>query len=210
MAWSKDSQRLVVVGNGLLSALVVYNISYDQDTNHRLMLAWVLPASNNSETSAGPSKKMEKEETDMELSGHNYPYVTSYCMAEFNPDGNLFAVKELPYETAVVQLVSPDGTELRSVDLMLAMKEKDYARRPVQTLFTSAFHDGIYAVGVQGGKVVLVDAEKLDVMVTLNAVSSSLTLITSNSSSILRSFNFSFRKFLGAFILKYLNRIMLL
>lgn len=183
MAWSKDSKRILVIGNGWNSSLVVYDVSMSKEgSKQTLSLAWTLLADEDSqhltatENETGGEQEagsnVTKKEVDVELSGKNYRYVVAYFMAEFNPTGNVFAVMEIPYKTAFVQLLSADGKLVKTQDLMLAMGEAECARRPVQTLFISEFHDGVYAIGVEGGKVALVDAEALDVKKTFSVVSS--------------------------------------
>jgi len=174
MAWSEDSQRLLVIGNGQHSSLVIYRVSRENGGNHKLELAWTLEAVTNTD----PSTSKNIAEADIEAgdhSGKNYSYPIAYCMAEFNPSGTVFAIKELPYDTALVQLVSPEGSVLRSVDLMRSLNPpEEYSRRPVQTLFMSCYHGGVYAVGIQGGRVAILDAEDLTIKTSFAAVRSHL------------------------------------
>ena len=101
----------------------------------------------------------DRESESSRSSGRDYKYENGFFMAEINPSGKVFTVKELPYKTTLVQLVSSDGEVVKSEDLMAVIKDR--VKRPVNTLFISAFHDGVYAIGVEGGRLVLMDAESL-------------------------------------------------
>ena len=160
-----------MVGNGRHSSLVVYRVSRENGGNHKLELSWTLQAATDSDSSG--SEKMAEEDADVgaDRSGKNYPYPIAYCMAEFNSNGTIFAVKELPYDTALVQLVSLEGSVLRSVDLMRSLNPpEEFSKRPVQTLFMSPCCGGVYAVGLQGGKVAILDAEDLTIKTSFTAV----------------------------------------
>ena len=169
MAWSWDSQKLVLVGNGLNSSLLVYEVTCVVDGKPRLKLSWMLQAASTSEPA---TRRAKGEESKEEAARENVQYFIAYCMAEFNPNGDIFAVKELPYETVVIQLVSPDGSVSKSIDLMQALNPpEEYSKRPVQTLFLSTYRDGAYAVGLIGGTVVIVDADQLHIRMSFKAVS---------------------------------------
>ncbi len=94
-------------------------------------------------------------------SGLNYPYEEAFYMAEFNQSGRVFAVKEIPYQTTLLYLISADGCVEKVEDLMVLMGRKDCSRKPVNTIFISAYHDGVYAIGVEGGYIAVLDAELL-------------------------------------------------
>lgn len=168
---------------------MVYDLLESKDEfKQKLTMAWTLQASGemDGQQPSAPDTKagrtvvdscIREEQIGVELRGNkNYPYVVAYIMAEFNPTGHLLAVMEIPYKTAIVQLVSVEGEIVRTLDLMMAMEERECERRPVQTLFISTFHNGVYAIGVEGGKVALVDAEALGIKKTFNVVGSKLFL----------------------------------
>ena len=186
MAWSKDSKRILITGNGWKSSLVVYDVLVGEGgPKQKLTWAWTLLASGDEEvdkqqpsTCSVPTSRIGKlfkrcsvEVTEDEASGNNNAYVVAYSMAEFNPTGHLFAVKNVPYRTALVQLISAEGKVVQTLDLMMATKDRERLKKPVHTLFISAFHNGVYAVGLVGGRVALVDAETLDLKKTFTVVS---------------------------------------
>ena len=184
MAWSKDNGRILVIGNGSKSSLVVYDLLVGKNkAKPKLSMAWILQASGEMdsrqplvEVTKSGRKEVDSSSREEEVGVKhsrfkNYAYVVAYFMAEFNPTGYLFAVKEIPYKTALIELVSAEGEVVRTLDLMLAMKESESVRRPVQTLFISPFHNGVYAIGVEGGRIALVDAEALVIRKTFTVVS---------------------------------------
>lgn len=182
LAWSHDSKSFLVIGNGKNSSLVVYSIDTEKPDSS-LRELWVLPVKNCPSTpnsrQQDPTTR-EARESEVSVGGsseRDYPYKNAFYMAEFNPSGNIFAVEEIPYQTSMVHLVSPAGDIVRSLDLMAGISEQESCRRrPVNTLFLSAHHDGQYAVGLERGSVVLVDAELLQINRTFNVVRNSRTI----------------------------------
>lgn len=179
LAWSHDSKMFLVVGNGKNSSIVVYSVAMEE-SDLTLRELWVLPAkkcppSNPTSSQEDPTTSAARPSMDKvsasEDSGRNYQYENAFCMAEFNPSGNIFAVEEIPYQTTMVHLVSPEGVIVRSVDLMAGISERDASkRRPVNTVFISAHHNGLYAIGLEGGRMVLMEAELLQINKTFKVV----------------------------------------
>ena len=138
---------------------------------------------NSGEKSASSSDKSSTKDTNSDTkktahsaaeSSRNYPYEEAFYMAEFNPSGNIFAVREVPYKTTLIQLVSPGGRILKTVDLMALVG--DGKERPVNTLFISAFHRGAYAIGLEGGRIAIMDAESLHLKKVFKVVGSDISL----------------------------------
>lgn len=163
------------VGNGKDSSLVVYSIS-TEESSITLRQLWVLcvkdcPSSvadgDHSQQDPATSAASESEAQASDSDRH-HPGEKAFYMAEFNPSGNIFAVEEVPYRTTLIHLVSPDGRVMRSVDLMARVGDQD--SRPVNTMFISAHHDGMYAIGLEGGRMVLMDAELLQLKKTFKVV----------------------------------------
>lgn len=178
-----------MIGNENNSAIVAYDICASESGGLKMKQAWTLHAADcpsyllsSMHGMCGKSKHrnpealstaevMDKAAADKMDSGRNYLYVEAFFMAEFNPSGSIFAVKELPYETTVLHLVSPEGRVTKTVDLMAMVGDKEASKRPVSTLFISAYHDGLYAIGVEGGgRIVLVDAELLQLRKSFKVV----------------------------------------
>lgn len=165
----------LAIGNGRDSSLMVCSIS-KEDSTVTLTQLWVLRAADcpssvadGDHTQQDPATNAGKDcEGQAPASREHYPGEKAFYMAEFNPSGNIFAVEEVPYRTTLVHLVSPDGRVVRSMDLMARVGDQE--SRPVNSLFISAHHDGTYAIGLQGGRVVLVDAELLQLKKTFNVV----------------------------------------
>lgn len=180
LAWSHDSKMFLVIGNGKDSSIVVYSI-ITEESDLTLRELWVLPTkdcppstpkSSQQDPTTSAARDSKEEVSAGDHSGRNYPYENAFFMAEFNPSGNIFAVEEIPYQTTMIHLVSPEGGVMRSVDLMAGISEQDSCckRRPVNTVFISAHHDGLYAIGLEGGRVVLMDAEMLQINKTFKVV----------------------------------------
>ena len=105
-------------------------------------------------------------------SGKNHPYENAFYMAEFNPSGHIFSVEEIPYRTTLIHLLSPTGQVLETVDLMAGMLggTAQSRRSPVNTLVLSTYHDGAYAIGLEGGRIAMVDAVTLQLNRTFKVV----------------------------------------
>lgn len=186
LAWSHDSKRFLILGNGKQSSVVVYNIC-TENSSVKLQQAWILHATDSptysaltdegehrneahiKDSTAQPRKPEplsanqtgDKARAGCRDSGLNYPYEEAFSMAEFNPTGHVFAVKEVPYNTTLVHLVSSDGSVIKTVDLMVMVGGEERSRRPMNTVFISAYCGGVYAIGLEGGRVALMDAELL-------------------------------------------------
>ena len=118
--------------------------------------------------------------------GLEYQYGDAFYMAEINPSGNVFAVEEQPGKSTLARLYSHTGELLNTSELCApttaAADTKESAkaddggagggkRSGVQTLLISTYKDGRYALVVQGGYVLLVDAEKVTITNSFKVVS---------------------------------------
>ena len=185
LAWSPNGKRFLVLGNGKHSSIVVYE-AYEEDSVFKLKRVWHLlakglPSPPDLGTSGEDCRVQDQEPSDpshseamassSKESGLNYRYEEAFFMAEFNPSGRIFAVKEMPYITTLLYLISPDGCVDKVADLMALIGQKDCSRRPQNTIFMTGHHDGLYAVGVEGGYIALVDAELLQLNRVFKVVS---------------------------------------
>ena len=170
LAWSCNSKKFLVVGNGDKSSIALYTVG-KEESDHVLRLAWVLPVKDcasvgsdgeRSESSVQQTPAGGNDAANVGVdSGKNYPHQNAFYLAEFNPSGNIFAVEEVPYRTTMLHLVSPEGAVVHTVDLMAAIGDEECSKRPENTLFISPHHDSVYAIGVEGGTMALVQAESL-------------------------------------------------
>ena len=114
-----------------------------------------------------------------------YQYGDAFYMAEINPSGNVFAVEERPGKSTLARLYSPGGELLNTSELRapttIAAAAADDAKEStkagdgddgagngdkkmgVQTLLISTYRAGCYALVIQGGYALFVDAEKLTI-----------------------------------------------
>ena len=128
---------------------------------------------------------------DTSTTGLEYQYGDAFYMAEINPSGNVFAVEERPGKSTLARLYSPGGellntSELRAPTTIAAADDaKELAKAGdgddgtssgdkkigVQTLLISTYRAGCYALVVQGGYALFVDAEKLTITSCFKLVS---------------------------------------
>jgi hypothetical protein len=120
----------------------------------------------------------------------DYHYGDAFYMAEINPSGNVFAVEERPGRSTLARLYSPRGEPLNSSELHVhapttvsdaaADDTKESAEADgcegdkklgVQTLLISTYKAGCYALVVQGGYALFIDAEKLTITSCFKLVS---------------------------------------
>lgn len=189
MAWSHDSQRFLVVGNGHNSSVVVYELVYsNQDESvPQLREAWRVRAGqspehhdgNTREENGGKAQAAQKPLAPSSVvnskdSGLEYQYGDAFYMAEINPSGNVFAVEERPHKSTLARLYSPSGGLLKTSELNVPTSTSppaaDAGGLVVQTLLISTYKGGLYALVVQGGYVLFVDAEQLSITNSFKAV----------------------------------------
>ena len=161
-----------MLGNGHNSCIVVYN-AYKDGSGFKLKQEWSLSARDSPSPPGISASEVKDKSVEQESSiqsesaaidsGRNYPYEEAFYMAEFNPTGRMFAVKEVPYTTTLLYRISTDGAIEKMVDLMALIGMKNCSKRPVNTIFISAYCNGLYAIGVEGGYIALIDAELLQV-----------------------------------------------
>ena len=94
--------------------------------------------------------------------GRDYHYSDAFTMAEANPSLNVFAIKEKNDGRVSVHLFSQDGKLLNSVGIGVK-----------SVLLLSTYNDmlGVYGVVVEGGEVLIFDAESLDMKNRFKVVS---------------------------------------
>lgn len=175
LAWSHDSKRFLIVGNGVNSSVVMYSVQLDS-SKPVLEQLWQVKAK---EEMKGQSSevKVQTENCDSEHSdtvrdtltentAKYYKYKDAFYMAEINPSGNTVAVKEMEAGSTLVQLFSVEGKLLKSTELRL-----DGIDKKLDAVLMSTYSKGHYAVAVQGGNVFIITAETLDVLSIIKTVS---------------------------------------
>lgn len=95
-------------------------------------------------------------------SGKGYHYADVFTMAEVNPSWNVFAVKEKIDGDVSIHLFSAKGELLQSASI----GEKSVV---LLSMYNSVL--GVYSMVVQGGHVIILDAESLEVKHKFKAVS---------------------------------------
>ena len=126
--------------------MVVYCVKGDEN-GITVMQLWTLHALDCPiPTQQDPPKESETQVSPSKVPDGHLPGEKAFYMAEFNPSGDIFAVEEVFYRTTLVHLISPKGKVLKSVDLMAMLGNKE--SRPVNSLFISPYHDGLYAIGL--------------------------------------------------------------
>lgn len=95
-------------------------------------------------------------------SGKGYHYADVFTMAEVNPSWNVFAVKEKMDGDVSIHLFSAKGELLQSAGI----GEKSVV---LLSMYNSVL--GVYSMVVQGGHVIILDAESLEVKHKFKAVS---------------------------------------
>ena len=141
-------------------------------------LAWSFHAHNLPSNSGGGVRSRSRVSPTQQRSGRDYRYGNVFAMAEMNPSSNeVFAVEEQEEGQGggggdggrvVLHLFGAEGCLLRSRDLFedegCCCSIVGDGRGSVRsTLFMSRWKEGCYAVGLQGGVLVVVDAQTLQV-----------------------------------------------
>lgn len=114
-----------------------------------------------------PSHDSKPESHEHHMTGKDYRYGDAYYMAEINPSGNCFAVEERENACTLIHLLdaktgkSLKTTKLSSLD----------GRREVHSLMMSLLHHGNYVIMAEGGYIVVVKGEELQIVNIFNVVS---------------------------------------
>lgn len=162
LAWSPDSTRFLVVGNGFNSSVVMYLVQLE-DSKPVLKQLWQVKATEVKDQ--GSEVRVQRSE-DSEVATTKRKSEGVFYMAEFTPSGNTVAVKETGEGSTVVQLFSVGGELLKSTELRL-----DGSDKKLNAVLMSTYNNGCYAVCVQGGHVFFIAAHTLDVINIIETVS---------------------------------------
>lgn len=160
LAWSPDSARFVVVGNGFNSSVVMYSLQLE-GSKPVLKQLWQVKATEEVKYQGSEVRVQRSEDSEEATTREDVFY-----MAEITPSGNTVAVKETGEGSTVVQLFSVEGKLLRSTELRLNGGDKK-----LNAVLVSTYNNGCYAVCVQGGHVFFIAADTLDVINIIETVS---------------------------------------
>lgn len=177
----------MIVGNGINSSIVVYAVEEDVLTNEPcIKQLWQKLAGEDHVKVKGQSSKDKdhhplqysdssrgRSQRDVRLTGKDYNYGDAFYMAEITPAGNVIAIQEREKGGTFVHLYCPEGKLLRVKELEVSKEESNSTT--LHTLFISSYQDGCYAIGLQGGVVVLLEAETLEIASSFKVVSYSIS-----------------------------------
>lgn len=166
MAWKPDSKGFVIVGNGFGSSVAAYIVTSAKSDHLIMELLWQVKAVNvtgqrtgleigesDAESSPGVSNVSSSSQANSTASS-NYHLSNAFTMAEVNPSLNILAVQEDKDGNVSVHLLSAEGKPLNSVDT---------GERSAMLLSSCNSKLNVYGLVVQGGYVLIFDADSLNV-----------------------------------------------
>ena len=103
---------------------------------------------------------------DVERTGADYHQGDIFYMGEINPSGNCLLVEEREKACTMVHLYSSSGNLLKSI----TVSSLD-GRKEVHTHMISSFNNGCYVIMAQGGFVLVIKGEELEIISIFNMVS---------------------------------------
>ena len=103
---------------------------------------------------------------DIERTGADYHQGDIFYMGEINPSGNCLLVEEREKACTMVHLYSSSGNLLKSI----TVSSLD-GRKEVHTHMISSFNNGCYVIMAQGGFVLVIKGEELEIISIFNMVS---------------------------------------
>ena len=206
MSWSSSSDHILIIGNGKNSSALLYSLqeSRGEEVEERrregegkgiksLQLLWITQASitktRESTTESHDSKSHDQtdkspDQTDKspdqtnkspDHTGRDYMYNDAFYMGEINPSNNIFVIEERQDACTLMHLLDAvSGSPLKTTPLHSLT-----GSREVHTLMMSSLHRGRYVVMVEGGYVVVVTGEELEVVNIFNVVSYCIVMVVS-------------------------------
>ena len=101
-----------------------------------------------------------------QLTGRDYSYKDAFYMGEVNPSGTVFIVEEREESCTLLHLLDGQtGLPIKTTPLSSLS-----GTREAHTLMMSSLHQGLYALMVEGGYVVMVTGEELEIVNIYNIV----------------------------------------
>lgn len=150
----------MVVGNGHSSSTMLYCVA-----EKTLQLLWQTAAGLSTDRESTIDKS-HNQSHDCANTGKDYKYKDTYYMSEINPSGHCFAVEEREGASTLIHLLDKStGVDIKTVPL-----KSINGKREVHTVMMSSMHNGKYVLMIEGGYVVVVMAEELDIANIFNMV----------------------------------------
>ena len=192
LSWSSSSDHILIIGNGKDSPALLYSLqeSRGEEGEERrkegegkgiklLQLLWITQASitktRESTAESHDSKSHEQTDKSHDRTGRDYMYNDAFYMGEINPSNNIFVIEERQDACTLMHLLDAvSGSPLKTTPLHSLT-----GSREVHTLMMSSLHHGRYVVMVEGGYVVVVTGEELEVVNIFNVVSYWIVMVVS-------------------------------
>lgn len=184
LSWSPSSDCILIIANGRNSSALLYkleDVKMQEDgeklCKERLTLLWRTRAGlSETRESTIESHDQRNKSHDQgnkspdQLTGRDYSYKDAFYMGEVNPSRTVFIVEEREESCTLLHLLD-EGTGLPIKTTPLSSLS---GTREAHTLMMSSLHDGLYALMVEGGYVVMVTGEELDIINIYNIVSTEI------------------------------------
>ena len=120
-------------------------------------------------------KSPDQTDKSHDHTGRDYMYNDAFYMGEINPSNNIFVIEERQDACTLMHLLDTvSGSPLKTTPLHSLT-----GSREVHTLMMSSLHHRRYVVMVEGGYVVVVTGEELEVVNIFNVVSYCIVMVVS-------------------------------
>ena len=158
MAWSSNSCTFFTTTNGFQSYLTCYQVvTCGSDVNINLLWNTTPPSAVTKEG------KPIQEQHLSPAKAYKYGDVFSAC--ESTNSGNCIVLEEKDDENDVIYLFSNTGIMLKSQEITAKSKQKKS-----EILVLSSVRDGVCAVSLQGGTIVMLNSETLETISSFETV----------------------------------------
>ena len=158
MAWSSNSSTFFTTTNGFQSYLTCYQV-VTSASDVTIKLLW----------NATPSSDVVKEEIPIQeqhLSpAKAYKYGNVFSACEPTNSDNCIVLEEKDDENDVIHLFSNTGTMLNSQEITAKSRQKKS-----EILALSSVKDGVCAVSLQGGTILMLNSETLETISSFETV----------------------------------------
>ena len=158
MAWSSDSSTFFTTTNGFQSYLTCYQV-VTSGSDVTIKLLW----------NATPSSDVAKEKRyiqEQHLSpAKAYKYGNVFSACEPTNSGNCIVLEEKDDENDVIHLFSNTGAILKSQEITAKSKQKKS-----EVLVLSSVKNGVCTISLQGGTIVMLNSETLEIISSFETV----------------------------------------
>lgn len=159
MAWSSDSSTFFITTNGFKSHVTCYQAVSGSDVSIKLLWDATPPSSVTKE------EKVIQEQHLSPAKAYKYGNVFSAC--EPTTSGNCIVLEEKDDENDVIHLFSNTGTIIKSQEITTQSGQKKS-----EILVLSSVKDGICVISLQGGTIVILNSETLEILFSFETVKS--------------------------------------